>query len=426
MDFVMNQASTDLNRAIVLHQGGEPLRAIPLYRQFLASHPDRFDAHINLGIALEQSHQPEAAINAYRSAIQLSNDHADTHYNLGNLLAQDGQLAEAVGHYRETLRLVPQHADAALNAGNALLFMGDSVEACEMYRSAIAINPVFARAHYNLGQALCRTGLIEEGFQAWSRAAELLRQDPPLEISPQRERHEHRRQYHLATHVVENLGHRIPGQALNPSAMSGAVAQWTRHRPGFAMLDNVLSNEALARLRQFCCAADVWRTTHRDGYLIATPENGFSCPLLAQIATELRRGLPDILGSHPLHYLAGFKYHSQGRGTGVHADNAAINVNLWITPDKANQDPEHGGIIVWDTPSPEIDSTPFNGDAVAIRAYLADQKAKPTIIPYRANRMIVFDSHLFHETDTYDFCDGYQDQRINITFLFGDRSAMEA
>lgn len=421
----MNQPATSLSQAVALHQAGEPHRAVPLYRQFLAAHPDRFDAYINLGIALEQSRQPEAAISAYRNAILLNNNHADTHYNLGNLLAQAGQLAEAVAHYQQALRLAPQHADAALNAGNLLLHMRDLARASEMYRSAIAINPDFARAHYNLGLALCRANFLEKGFQAWSQAASLLRQDTRPDPSPQSERHEHQRLHHLTEHGAVGHGHMVVGQALNPIAMSGAAVQWTARRPGFAVLDNALSNEALAGLRQFCWAADVWRTTHQDGYLIATPENGFSCPLLAQISEELRHALPGILDSHPLHYLAGFKYHSRGRGTRVHADNAAVNVNLWITPDEANRNPEHGGIIVWDTPSPDIDSMPYNGDTAAIRSYLANQKAQPTVIPYRTNRMIVFDSHLFHETDTYDFRGGYQDQRINITFLFGDRATKE-
>jgi tetratricopeptide (TPR) repeat protein len=421
MDLVMDQAFTPLNHAIALHQSGELHRAIPLYQNFLTIHPDRFDAYMNLGIALEQSGQTQAAIDAYRNAILLNSNYSDAHYNLGNLLAQTGQLAEAVSHYQETLRLAPQHADAALNAGNVLLHMANPAGAREMYRCAISINPDFARAHYNLGLALCRTNLISEGFQAWSHAAGLLRRD----ISHQ-PGHLERQASLLTTPMAENLGHRAPGRALNSSSMSGATAQWAVRRPGFAVIDDALSSRALVALRNFCWTADVWRTTHRDGYLIATPENGFSCPLLAQIAEELRQTMSTILTNHPLHYLAGFKYHSQGQGTGVHADNAAVNVNLWITPDEANRDPEHGGILVWDTPSPEIDSTSYNGNTSDIRAYLADRKATPTAIPYRANRMIVFDSHLFHETDIYDFRDGLQNQRINITFLFGDRAAKES
>jgi hypothetical protein len=33
--------------------------------------------------------------------------------------------------------------------------------------------------------------------------------------------------------------------------------------------------------------------------------------------------------------------------------------------------------------------------------------------------MVLFDSNLFHETDTLDFKRGYKNRRINFTLLFG-------
>jgi hypothetical protein len=42
-------------------------------------------------------------------------------------------------------------------------------------------------------------------------------------------------------------------------------------------------------------------------------------------------------------------------------------------------------------------------------------------IPYRANRAVIFDSDLFHETDRIEFRDGYKNRRINITMLYGRR-----
>jgi hypothetical protein len=40
-------------------------------------------------------------------------------------------------------------------------------------------------------------------------------------------------------------------------------------------------------------------------------------------------------------------------------------------------------------------------------------------VPYRANRAVVFDSDLFHETDTISFADGYENRRINLRFFMG-------
>jgi len=42
-------------------------------------------------------------------------------------------------------------------------------------------------------------------------------------------------------------------------------------------------------------------------------------------------------------------------------------------------------------------------------------------VPYRANRAVIFDSDLFHETDVIRFKPGYENRRINVTLLFGRR-----
>ncbi|CAN0250185.1 unnamed protein product, partial [Laminaria digitata] len=39
-------------------------------------------------------------------------------------------------------------------------------------------------------------------------------------------------------------------------------------------------------------------------------------------------------------------------------------------------------------------------------------------VPYRQNRVVMFDSRLLHETDTFRFREGYENRRINLTFLF--------
>jgi hypothetical protein len=99
-----------------------------------------------------------------------------------------------------------------------------------------------------------------------------------------------------------------------------------------------------------------------------------------------------------------------------------VNVNFWITPDDANLDPESGGLVVWDVAAPlDWDFTKFNTDEKAIRDFLAQSGAKPVVVPYRANRAVIFDSDLFHQTDTIRFKTGYQNRRINITLLYGER-----
>ncbi len=53
--------------------------------------------------------------------------------------------------------------------------------------------------------------------------------------------------------------------------------------------------------------------------------------------------------------------------------------------------------------------------------WLTQQGAREIKIPYRANRAVVFNSDLFHETDDIAFKEGLTNRRINITLLYGHR-----
>ena len=69
-------------------------------------------------------------------------------------------------------------------------------------------------------------------------------------------------------------------------------------------------------------------------------------------------------------------------GVHIHADDAVVNVNFWITPDEANLDPQSGGLLVWDVAAPRNwDFTQFNRDQPAIRDFLARNHAKALTVP---------------------------------------------
>ena len=57
-----------------------------------------------------------------------------------------------------------------------------------------------------------------------------------------------------------------------------------------------------------------------------------------------------------------------------------------------------------------------------ILAYLDSEGVVPIVVPMRQNRVVMFNSNLFHKSDTYTFSDKkYEHRRINVTFLFGKR-----
>ena len=141
-----------------------------------------------------------------------------------------------------------------------------------------------------------------------------------------------------------------------------------------------------------------------------------------QIADELRACFPDVIGPHELRKVWAYKYDSDQQAIRVHADEAAVNVNFWITPDGANQDPDSGGLIVHTHTAPlSWDFHKYNDDEQAIRNFLASADNEPITVAHRQNRVVMFDSNALHESDHFHFGDRYIDRRINITMLFGHR-----
>jgi hypothetical protein len=196
-------------------------------------------------------------------------------------------------------------------------------------------------------------------------------------------------------------------------------------RPGLVVIDEFLAPKALTELRAFCLESTVWNANrYAHGRLGAFFDAGFNCPLIMQIAEELRAGFPRMIGSrHRLRQLWAFKYPpTLPPGSTIHADFAAVNVNFWITPERANLNPSTGGLLIYDVDAPpEWDFATYNGRLDLIKDFLRRSQARVHYVPYRENRAIIFDSDLFHATAEVTFQPSYQDRRINVTMLYGVR-----
>lgn len=204
----------------------------------------------------------------------------------------------------------------------------------------------------------------------------------------------------------------------------GAENRYISSDPGITTIDGLLTPEALVRLRRFCLGSTIWNEfRYNGGYVGTTVGQGFANGLLLQIARELRAAMPAVLGPHPLRQMWAFKYDQRRTGVGVHADQAAVNVNFWITPDVANLNPENGGLVVWRKRAPmEWDFEEFNRAPEKLVDWVRETGAEEIRVPYRCNRAVLFDSNLVHSTDDFEFAPGYENRRINITMLFGNRT----
>lgn len=393
-----------LQAATVQYQAGRLAVAEDMCRQILREFPDSAETHMSLAIVLKDQGKVADAETSFRKVVELAPSVAATHNNLGNILFAQDKLEEAEACYRRALAIDPNMPDAIKNLGLVIVDRGGATESVPWFR---------------------RHAELAYGAAGNFRGEQIL----PHKLQHDQEQRAYVNggngvggpQFHLED------GARMDGRALNPDPSNGEIGRkWQNASPQVAVLDNLLTPEALERLRQYCWRSTMWHKSYPNGYVGAMPEHGFACPLLAQIADELRETYPEIIAGHPLLRWWGFKYTSQRKGINVHADFAAVNVNFWITPDEANLDPESGGLVIWDKPAPlEWTFAQYNnpnaGDT--IRKFLADSGAKAITVPHRANRAVIFDSDLFHQTDTINFKEGYLNRRINITMLYGRREA---
>src|SRR5262249_41884079 len=77
---------------------------------------------------------------------------------------------------------------------------------------------------------------------------------------------------------------------------------------GAVAVDAPRTPEALDGLRRSLPGSTIWHDfPHIGGFVASYLEDGLACPLLLQIADELRRAFPDILGPHPLSQAWAFK-----------------------------------------------------------------------------------------------------------------------
>ena len=402
----------------------------------LAAAPDQEDVRQARGEALLGLDRPAEALEVFQGVLDRRPDSADALAARAVALACLRRFEAATADFEAALRLAPARPDIWFKSAATLIVQQRFDEALDALDRTLALDPAYPGARFKRGEVLCEAGRIAEGMDQiadWARqvyAEGAAPMEEPVRSPEAKQRHDGEQRAWLAARGVATIrglhidgGDRVSGPAVNLANREPVAGQWAASDPKVVVIDQLLTPPALEGLRRFCRGSTVWRRSYRQGYLGAFPEHGFACPLLAQIAEELREVFPTVLGGHGLLVAWAFKYDSRLGGILTHADPAAANVNFWITPEESNLDPHSGGMVVWDAvPPPEWEFRRANGDSAAIKAFLEGAGARATTVPYRENRAVVFDSNLFHKTDRIDFREGYEHRRINVTMLYGRRN----
>ena len=423
------------------------------YNKALLIKPDYARAHYNLGITLQELGRLEEAVASYRKAIVLIPDYAVAHYNLGNTLQELGRSKDAEASYRKAIALKPDYADAHSNLGVTLQELGKLEDALVQYKKSFELvrgkNPVDpqhqsfrliskAKMKHDIEQFeyLAASGYESEKFQALVNvykavSSEINWPTNDGEIIPLTDKYQKLLMdtYNRSIHVLE--APELPGPTLsNTLDIEKITENYFKHDFGLTYFDNFLTPVALDSIRHFLLGSTIWFDFfHRGGYIGAYLRDGLACPLFFQIAEEMRTTFPKIFKNHPLKQLWAYKYDSRAykndsplTGINAHADYAAVNVNFWVTPKAANLNSSSGGLVVYNTVAPlEWDSKTFNNDTEKILEHLEDNNNEKSVIPYNENRIVIFNSNLIHETDKFEFKEGYENRRINVTMLFGER-----
>ena len=469
----------------LLRQAGTATNRTTLWRRYVAAASGDLRGRIHYIDALLAA-DDLAAADEQRSQLPLDGADPAVHLALAQIYHQAGIERVATDHYRQYLAQAPDDRDARRNYAAALQMLGELDQAAQIYQALLADEPGDHQALVNLGTLRKEQDRLDAALELYRRAMLSRRRRPaPAEIAAagahpgartttlhslrlEREQLAHladegvaveggarliaaydalldelgdaggRRitltpaQFASIGEVMQRLVHleetpALEGGALNPELDYAALeADFLDRPPGIVVVDDFLRPEALLALRRYCQRSTVWFGYGKVlGYCGAYMQEGFGNPLLLQLAADLRRLMPRVVGPHRLNQMWGYIYDSQMSGITAHADPAAVNVNFWIVPDEANLDPDRGGLVVSKREAPaEWDFQDYNNRPGVLEAFM--NESEQVRVPHRCNRMVMFNSNLVHKTDAFRFRPGLTNRRINVTMLFGDRRGSDA
>lgn len=393
------------NLGVIAGARGQPLAAINYFDGVIAAAPDYAAAHYNRAVACLALGRTHEGIAGMRRACALDEGHYDAHRALGFLWLAQGQCGHALDHFARTYELRRGDdrtgiADKSLNHATRGKLLHDA-------------------AQFSFLSARCRgPQRFAMLASAYRRVAAEIGPDATALSPPQLERlgDDYNRMIHMSAAPAR------PTSAINPDLDCDAIQHsFTAQQTGAVCFDDLLTPAALTGLRKYLLESTVWHDfSHIECFVASYLEDGLASPLLLQVAVELRDAFPLILGPHPLSQAWAFKGLDGAAAIAAHADDGAVSVNFWVTPDGANLDCGRGGLAVCRVPPPPGWAlTGYDAHKNEVAAFLKEHEDDTLRVPYRENRAVMFSSRLFHCSDAPHFAPGYESRRINVTLLFG-------
>ena len=432
-----------------------------------------FEQLVANAVAHHEAGRLDEAETAYHDALTFAPGHPAVTHNLGVIAAAKGRHRDAIVHFDAAVAAEPRYAAAHYNRASALQAIGRLHDALQSLTQVCAIDPGHYDAHRALGFLWLAEGERGRALDHFARTYELRRGDDRSGIATKSltwaardklihdaaqfrylaERRRDRPRFEALARSYEAVATGVSEQAVPLSDeqldalgenyntaihISGApelagpavrdrpdrdalMRRFREQQPGAVWFDGLLTPPALLGLKRYLLESTIWHDfSHIGGFVASYLEDGLACPLLLQIADEIRATFPELLEKHPLSQAWAFKGLEAKAAIDAHADDAAISINFWVTPDQANIDPGRGGLIVCRVPPPAAwEVRDYHTDKETIATFLERHANDSLLVPYRENRAVLFESRLFHRSDAPEFATGYENHRINLTLLFG-------
>lgn len=198
------------------------------------------------------------------------------------------------------------------------------------------------------------------------------------------------------------------------------------YEDGIVVIDNLLKPEYALRLRDFVYRFNVRHEDH-GGYKAISfyrdegLKNRVWFPLLESIIQELQKEIK-VLENSIFSRAWAFIYDTETNGTTYHADPATITLNLWVTPVNSLLK-QHGynGLDIWKQEIPGtwlFDEYNSLSNTYMYEDLLNNKGIQKFPIEYNFNRAVLFNSKYIHKSQPVVANAGYNNKRINYTFLF--------
>jgi tetratricopeptide (TPR) repeat protein len=427
--------------AVARHRDGRLAEAEALYRDALGVSPGHPAVTHNLGVVAAAQGRHREAIGYFDAAIAADPGYGAAHYNRALALIMLGQTDDAIVGFAKACTLDPQHYEAHRALGFLWLSKGELGRALDHFartyelrrgddRTGIASKSLTTTARHKLLHDAEQFRYLASRLRD-SRRFQMLAQDyeaVAAEVSggeialSARQTERLGEDYNTAIHV--RGAPQLTGSALGARPDRASIVQ-SFQREGALFFDDLLSAEALAGLKRYLLESTIWHDfNHIGGFVASYLEDGLACPLLLQIAHELRQTFPELLADHPLSQAWAFKGLDPNAAVDAHSDDGAISINFWLAPTDANLSPGRGGLVVCRVPPPaEWAMTGYDSDHERLVIFLGQNRDNSLLVPYRENRAVLFRSRLVHASDAPNFAKGYENHRINVTLLFGREAA---